>query len=209
VIYVADRATTSDPFGPPVAVKGDFALDRATLSADGSTLLAVSPDRKKLLLFQREAVAKSFEPVDTSHYDAITNDLAEGELLGDPVFALGGQILLYSQYGKGNAHTVRFANRLSTGSAFSVAGELPNPELVAQSDLRRRPTAVSADFRTLFYYDEVTGTTKAGFFHDGFHFTSVSDLGDARDVQPSADCTRLYFDAVGTTSDDLFTADAI
>lgn len=207
-VFVASRANANDAFGAPEAVKGVFALDRANLGADGLSLLVVNADRKGFSLLERAAFGKPFEPVSAWQYEDIVKGLANGEQLGDPVYALGGQVLLFSQYGAGRTHTVIFANRLSTGSEFFVGGELTNPELVAQGDLRRRPTAISADYRTLFFYDEVTSTTKAGFFYGSFDFTSVSDLGDARDVQPSPDCERIYFDATGTTSDDLFIADA-
>lgn len=207
-VFVASRTSATDPFGAPQLVKGDFAIDRASLGPNGLSLLLVNADRRGFSLLERVDLAKTFEPVSAWQYDDIVKGLAGGEELGDPVFALGGQVLLFSQYGAGRTHTVVFANRLSTGSAFFVGGELMNPELVAQGDLRRRPTAISADYRTLFFYDEVTSTTKAGFFYGGFDFTSVSDLGDARHVQPSPDCGRLYFDAAGATSDDLFIADA-
>lgn len=207
-VFVANRAAATDPFGPAEPIKGDFAFDRASLSPDGLSLVVVNADKQSFSLLERQALGKDFVPVTPWQYDDIIDNLADGEQLGDPVFAIGGQVLLYSQYGAGRTHTVIFANRLSTGSAFVVGGELTNPELLAQGELRRRPTAVSADYRTLFFYDEVTQVTKAGFFYGSFDFTSVSDLGDARDLQPSSDCNRLYFDATGKSSDDLFIADS-
>jgi hypothetical protein len=207
-VFVADRATTSDTFAAPVEITGDFALDRATLGPDGMSLLVVNANKQGFTLLERAATNLPFEAVSPWQYDDIVDDLAEDESLGDPVFALGGQVLLYSHYGAGRTHTVIFASRLSTGSSFVVGGELSNTELLAQGDLRRRPTGISADYRTLFFYDEVSETTKAGFFYGSFDFTSVSDLGDARDLQPSADCNRLYFDAIGTSSADVFIADA-
>jgi hypothetical protein len=207
-VYVTNRELTSEPFSLAEPIKGDFAFDRASLSPDGLSLLVVNADRRGFSLLERVALDKPFESVTPWQYVDIVDGLADGEQLGDPVFALGGQVLFYSQYGAGRTHTVIFANRLSTGSAFVVGGELINPELLAQGDLRRRPTAVSADYRTLFFYDEVTQVTKAGLFYGSFDFISVSDLGDARNLQPSSDCGRLYFDATGPTSDDLFVADS-
>jgi hypothetical protein len=205
-VFVAERTQGAAAFQTPVELAGDFALDRVALTPDGLSLIALFRHRRGFIHFAREARDQAFEPAASSQYDAIVAVLGAGERLGDPVFALGGQVLFYSQYGGDRTNTVRFANRLSLGSAFDVGGELSNPELRAQGTARRRPSGVSADYSTLFFFDEVSGTSKAATFAGGFDFGAVADLGVVSGVMPNSDCSTFYFDAPGATSRDLFSA---
>ncbi len=205
-VFVAERQQKTEAFQAPVKLTGDFALDRAALTPDALSLIVVNGDRRGFTCFARDARDQPFELASSSQYDAIVAGLGAGENLGDPVFALGGQVLLFSQYGAGRINTVMFANRLSNGSAFDMGGALTNPELQAQGAARRRPTGVSSDYTTLFFFDEVSGTSKAGSFSGGFSFTAVTELGAVSGAQPNGDCSAFYFDAQGQSSRDLFSA---
>jgi|SoiMethySBSTD1v2_1073268.scaffolds.fasta_scaffold21562_7 hypothetical protein len=205
-VFVAERQQKDEAFQTPVRLTGDFALDRAALTPDGLSLIVVNRDLQGFTHFARDARDQAFELASSSQYDAIVAGLGTGESLGDPVFALGGQVLLFSQYGGGRMDTVMFANRLSNGSAFDVGGALTNPELRRQGAARRRPTGVSSDYTTLFFYDEASGTSKAGSFSGGFTFSAVTELGAVSGAQPNADCSAFYFDAQGQSSRDLFSA---
>jgi hypothetical protein len=70
-------------------------------------------------------------------------------------------------------------------------------ELRGNGNLRRRPTGLSSDSLTLFWWDEIDQKEKAGWRGTNtsfdLKFGSIVDLGDKKDAQPSSTCTKLYY----------------
>lgn len=208
-LQVADRDSTAAGFGTTQTPAGTVALDGVAVSPNGLTLVAVAADHKSFVVYQRGDRTETFAAADAGQYANIASSLGASESLGDPVFASGDQILVYSVYGASN-DTVRFATRLSSGSTFDVAGALAFPELRAQAGSRRRPSGVASDFQALFYWDEVSGTEKLGRLQGtgATGFYQVHDLGARAWAQPNLDCTRVYFGAPGAGGADIVSAPA-
>lgn len=207
-LQVADRDSTASVFGAAHTPSGTVALDGVTLSPNGLTLVAVAADHKAFVVYQRGDRTESFAPADAGQYANIVAALGASEELGDPVFASGDQLLVYSVYGGGSSDTVRFATRLSSGSSFDPAGIVAAAELRAQGGMRRRPSGVATDLQALFYWDEVSGTQKLGRLQGtgAATFYSVHDLGARRSAQPNGDCSRIYFGAPGVGGADIVSA---
>jgi len=195
-IAFADRASPSDAFGAPVTLNETVARDGIAVSPDGTMIVAVAPNKKHFVVFERFTRTDAFAEGDAYAFDDIHASLAADERVGDPVFAFGDLVFLFSVYGgaSSGADTVRFAPRLSSGSTFGAGSKLALTELRAQAGKRRRPSGIGADFQTLFFWDEVTETQKLGHLQGTAGFYSVADLGAARPwAQPNRACTRVYF----------------
>ena len=68
--------------------------------------------------------------------------------------------------------------------------------LQASCGLRRRPTGISSDQLTMFYWDELSGTERATFRAAvNAPFVGAIDLGARASAQPNESCTRLYYSA--------------
>ena len=199
-LQIADRASTSEAFGAPHSPSELVALDGVALAPSGLTLVAIATNSRAFLVFQRESRTEPFVLGEASAYDPLASALEPSEKVGDPVFAYGDQVLVYSVYGTSSGSsddTVRYATRLSSGSPWDAAGALAFPELRAQGSLRRRPSGVGNDFQTLFFFDEISGTQKLGRFAGTVAFHEIHDLGARAFAQPNGDCTRVYYGAAG------------
>lgn len=208
VLQIADRTAATDTFGSPQSPSDLVALDGVALAPSGLTLVAVAPDHRSFLVFERAGRTDAFVAGSSYAYDSIAGSLATGEQLGDPVFTSGDLIFLYSVYGGTSNDTVRYATRLSSGSSFDVGGSLAFTELRAQGSLRRRPSGAGSDFQTIFYWDEVSGSQKLGRLKgtEAAELYSVHDIGAVGFAQPNEACTRVYYGAAGSGGSDVFSA---
>jgi hypothetical protein len=79
------------------------------------------------------------------------------------------------------------------------------------SGTRRRPTGISADDLTLFYYDMTTSTEIAAFRSDPLvnnTYTTFVTLGAAyENAMPTTSCTRIYFCSASGSANNLYYAD--
>jgi len=210
-VHYSDRASTAVDFQVPQPVPGDFAVDRAALSPDGLRLAIVSADRRSLLEAGRATRDDPFGAPDIGAFvvldDYAATTMSPGESFGDPVFGPDDRVLYYSQFGGGRTKTVVLTQRLFAGDPWPIGIALSTPELAAQGSSRRRPTALAADGRTLFFWDETSSTERAGFYApDRVTFERFVDLGALRGAVPNGVCNRLYFSAGGQNSVDLFSA---
>lgn len=204
-VHWADRATASAPFVGGAGVAGAFALDRVAVTEDGLGVVAIAEGGRTFVKLARAARGEAFVETTTFEFANLEASLGDGERFSDPVLARGDLVLVHSRVGPSVVSPVRLATRLQQGSAFDAAAVLEMPELRAVGDARRRPTGVSADFRTLFFRDGVDGAAKAGFFAGTVAFERVVSLGARDGVVPNAACTALFFSAAASSLD-LFRA---
>jgi hypothetical protein len=223
VLY-ADRATTTDPFGAPMTLTGTIALDRVALSADGLTLIVVRSDRLIFAQVTRTARGTAFgTTLDTKPFaslDPLSSGIEDGGDAGggsfaDPVLSSDGHFLYYSVLG-GSATTMAESYRSGAPpwtNPFAKGRILTTAELTGVSNKLRRPTGLSPDNRTLFYWDEVDGVEKMGFRDDAIlaghnGYTVFVNVGAYAGAQPTTTCNRIYFDGPGSVgAADLFYAD--
>jgi len=198
VSYV-DRDAKTSAFGTARTFTGTYALDRAAVSSDGLVVYMVRADRRGFVQRSRAAAADPFGPEETAVFtnidDYAATTMPAGETFGDPVLAQNNRSLLYSQFGAGRTRTMHATFRLFDDDAWPVGQPFAaNAGLDATTDKRRRPTALSVDGRTLFFFDEVSGVQRMAWNKSApDDFAGFVDLTDRPGAVPNDACDRLYF----------------
>ena len=217
-VMYADRTDSSQAFGAGQTLAGTYEHDRVALGADGLTLIVVMQGAAAFGQVTRAARAQAFAGApDTTPFAAL-NATGNGEsdggrpkgYVGDPVLSADGKQLFFSVYGSGNmVDTVALSEKFGAGWLKPVI--LTQPELGATMAGRRRPTGLSADGKTFFWWDEIDNKEKAGWRKTAtsfdLTFSGIVDLGDKKDAQPTAKCTRLYFTNPPAAPSDVKLAD--
>src|SRR6478735_3648582 len=198
-LFVAHRPSTSASFssGTPVTIPVGFsAAQGAALSADGLRLLLVSdPDQKKLGELTRASRESGFSTtIDTSAFAAINQESNfTRRVYAWPSISLGDDQLIFSS-SLDAASTVVVSSRTESG-VFSAPRSFGSGLLDGSDGKRRLPTGVSADGRTLFYFNEESGEEEARWRENNRSESPLYDmlsLGARRNAVPNAGCTRLY-----------------
>lgn len=226
VIHYANRHYPTDPFSSALLLDpgSDADLDAGiAFSLDGLRLVVVRPDRKGFTEYSRNSVDDPFStsPSETQ-FDTlnaqISHYLPPGALCGDPLISADDLTFYFSVYGVNDTsgdyggyvsdHTIYASTRdpyVSWPSAEALQGE----PIEAHCAARRRPTGISSDQLTLFYWDELSDSARAAFRPSiDEPFDGAIELGDRPFVRPGADCTTLYYSGTDVAADiDVLTAD--
>ncbi len=215
-VNYADRAAPTDPFGATKTLSIGFALDRVALSADGLTLIGVTTDRSSFAQVKRGARGTAFAgPADGAPYKFLNmvNGGSEGDaasdangMVYDPVLSADGKVFYFTLVA-GAVETLAESTRLG-GTTYPAPRILKAADFVPVAGKLRRPTGLSIDGRTLFFWDESTNKERAAFresatFPGKTDYTSFADLGAYPGAQPTTTCGKLYFEGNG----DLLVAD--
>ncbi len=232
-VFVADRASTADAFGSAQLVSSGggaddagtdaapapdgaqpespyFAFDRVALGSDGLTMVGVSVSGLQMAQFLRDERGAAFSAVALpTRYESLGNVLMPGQRLGDPVLSADGDDLVYSLYGQSAGVTIYESFQFGT-NAWPPGSPQSAVSLAITAGTRMRPTSLSADRLTLFYWDEASNTAYAVFRNvatDQFGaFTKA--YGPFFSVQANTACSRLYYVAPGPTGFALVEVDA-
>jgi hypothetical protein len=217
-VMYADRQSASSPFGAPQTLTGAIALDEVALSGDGLTLVVVLQDRSALAQTTRASRSSAFSStLDTAPFAQLDPPPTEGDAatsqgaFADPVLSNDGQLLYYSQYGV-SAYSMHESYRPGASGVWPQGRSLIEKDFVAPNQsARMRPTGLSADDRTLFFWDESASTERVAF-RDGVQmpnntYKTFVDVGAHQYAVPTLSCARLYFSASGSGGLDLFYAD--
>ncbi len=201
-LFVADRPDVASDFGAPQAVSpaGGIFGGRAALSPDGLQLVVVSPNQRQLVVLARPEHGEAFElagegtteTVLFARLNASLAELPDGHSIDDPVWSKDGTEFLFTVTSLDGA-TIHVATRTGSG-AFSAAVARNDCELASHGvGASRRPTAMSADGLTLFYFDEARNRARAAFRakRDAL-FSVFVDLGERAAAQPNASCDALW-----------------
>jgi hypothetical protein len=198
----ADRASSADPFGATqTAAGGYFADDRVALSPDGLRLVVVDADRQgfsELTRSTRTGAGNAFMDASSGSYvNFAAAGLTAGQSLGDPVLSASDTAFYYSVYDGVQSATIYQSLRLLPGDPWPVGAVLSDaPQLAANGSVRRRPTAISSDEQTLFFWDEAVAMERATWVDPlSGAFDTFVDLGTRSGAGPNATCTRLYYAA--------------
>lgn len=211
-VRYADRADSVDTFASletlPAAA-GFYAMDRVALSPDGLRIVVVSSDHKKLAQLTRKLRSDAFSGApDSTAFAAINGSLAVGDSLGDPVLANDDSLLVYSQYSAVSTTTIHVAEHGSPAAAWALTADtFGGKELDASKGKLRRPTSMSADLLTLYFWDEVSAVQRAAWREQvGVPFTQFMDYPQLSHAVPTGNCKKLYFTGKGIASDDILLA---
>jgi hypothetical protein len=130
-------------------------------------------------------------------------------MLGDPVLSADGDDLVYSRYGESPSTSVFESFQNGTNSWPPGSEQLAMPLQITQGT-RMRPTSLSADRLTLFFWDPVSSMTYA-LFRNGVmqSFGALAKAyGPFFSAQANAQCSRLYYVAPGASGFTLVSVDA-
>lgn len=221
VIHYANRHYPTDPFPSAMLLDPGTEADLdagIALSADGLRLVVVLPDRKGFTEYARNDAEEPFTtPPSDTQFDVLNTQISHylppGAQCGDPVFSADDLTFYFSVYGVDDTsgdyggyvsdHTIYSSTRIPYVS-WPAAEALQGAPIEAHCEARRRPTGISSDQLTLFYWDELSGSARAAFRPSiDEPFSGAVELGDRAFAQPSPDCTTLYYSGSG----DVFTAD--
>lgn len=201
-VQYADRTDAKQPFGNAQSLTGTFEHDRVALGADGKTLIVVMTGAKAFGQLTRTGRGQPFSGTpDTKPFAQFLLPFMGGETdagpgagsIGDPVLSADGKQLFFSIFNQSARDTVALS--LNMGSTWGKPTVTKQPELASSGNDRRRPTGLSSDGLTLFFWDEIDMKERALWRANttDLAFSNLVDLGDKKDAQPTANCGRLYF----------------
>jgi len=202
-LYVAHRATATGAFivgnAMPVPL-GWSAAQGAALSADGKRLVVVSSDQRALGELTRADRTSAFpsEPDQEAFATVNQGPIYSGNLYSAPVLSPDDQQLFLSSTAPGGASTVVASTR-SPGQVWTAPTRVI-AALDGTASARRLPTGISADGRTLFYFNEQTMKEEARWRDEpqlNSPLYDMVDLGVRGGAQPNAACDHLYSIAAG------------
>ncbi len=204
-LYVAHRAQASESFivGAAVALPSAWTmLHGFALSSDGKRLVLINDAQTALGELTRGARDAAFAPsIDESAF-AIVNQAStySGNVFSSPVLSADDEQLFLASAAPGGASTVVAAARTGAGAVWSTPTRIGS-ELDGPSGGQRLPTGISADARTLFYFNEETMKEEARWRDEptlGSPLYDIVDLGTRRGATPNTACNRLYSVAAGS-----------
>lgn len=199
-LYVAHRANASDRFElltPVTTPSGYSARHGAALSHDGKRLVLISdPDQKKLAELTRTTRTAPFAvEVDESAFLNVNQDaLYTGKLYAAPVVSGRDEQLMFNSSFPGAESTVVVSTRGDDGT-WGAPKQLVSSLLDGAPGERRLPSGLSADARTLFYFNEASGSEEVRWRSTTRVNTplyTLKTLGARRGAAPNSACNRLY-----------------
>lgn len=199
-LYVAHRAQATASFTPgnPIAIpSGWSATQGVALSPDGKRLILVSTDQALLGELTRATRDETFTgAIDQSAYATVNqNAVYTGNIYASPTVSPDDLELFFNSAFQGGASTVVASTR-AAGQVWNAPTRVA-PELDGVDTSRCLPTGVSADERTLFYFNEMSMQQEARWRDEPQLNSPLSDmvnLGKRHGAQPNAACDHLYSD---------------
>ncbi|HVY30024.1 MAG TPA: hypothetical protein VHB79_25880 [Polyangiaceae bacterium] len=191
-LFVADRKSAGDDFAATISVQLPAAYTFAqgvALSDDGLTLVVVSQDQHALADVTRTARSKTFDgTADTRRFAWVNANLTQSGLLSSPVLAADGKSLLLTRLEGGDSSVFRVR-----GDHFDDAAALDAVTLGAVDGNHKLTQSLSADARTLFFFDEGTGSAAALWSSTpAAAYTERVELEGLLSAFTNANCGRLY-----------------
>jgi hypothetical protein len=196
--YFADRSSPGDPFGPAQEVTGVHLL---AVSPNALRLVALSADQSALLTLSRNDRSSAFGAAAEEEFSLLDADArANGWSFSSCAISPDDRTLFYTAGAADTEHPLRVSKRDGTG-AWPVGEQLEQCEFEAHGGYGRYPTGVSADGKTLFFYDSWRGMARAAWRESSTsEFTWFRDLDELIVSQPNAACDRLYYSVADPTS---------
>lgn len=207
----AHRELASAAFDEAVAltVADGYSVDAgAALSADGKTLVLLSTTGQSFAAFTRSSRSEDFgTSADDSAFVGINQRAIQtSQHYAAPVLSPDGKSFVFAAYSPvpEGGFTGSFQGVSLVYEAWWTANGWAMPESISQdlfdgtSIARPLPSGLSADSRTLFYWDEASGKQMARFRDrpDAPLYTVV-ELDKRTGAAPNAECDRLYYSSNG------------
>lgn len=217
-VYYADRADATVPFANPVslALTGvDVMSGPVAISPDGLRLALEASDSTFFAVTRPDRSSPFGAATDTTEFAAVNGEIFASEAvvkLGDPVYGADGETFYYSRFPVGGAQGIATIFEASRMNADPWSDGIPvngDPVQETNDEMRRRPSGISADARTIFYWDGATGAEMMAWrtTADGA-FANAQSIGAKTGAQPNGACTALYYSAPADGGTGLFVAAA-
>jgi len=204
-LWIADRASKSNSFEPPVSVPVPGGYDvtlGAALSPDGLRVIVVADDGRAFGELRRPDRASAFaDEVDEAPFAAINGaTVFSGATLATPVLAASDQTLYFTQ--RVGVSFVHVSSR--QGSDWDVGVRIDPYTLAGSTGFDKLVTGISPDELTIFMLDELVGHVVA-FWRQGTSspFYTPIDFEGTTAVQATEGCSTLYASVEGDHSLDL------
>jgi hypothetical protein len=184
----------TSPDGGPASLDDRGDGPRVALAPAGDEAVVIGASGVDFLVFERRADGQPWDPVAPVEFGQITYAVAQdGATVREPV--LGAGSFFYVVVPSSGAPSIVESTWNTQSRAWNVGVPLPNPEFAGQdASTLRRPTGVSADGETLFFFDEVAGIERAAWRSSpAAPFDTFEDLPAVPEAAPNADCNVLYF----------------
>ncbi len=204
-LYAAHRAQTSDDFtvGAAIALpSGWTAATGFALSDDGKRLVLVNAAQTALGELTRSARDAAFAGnVDETAFSVVNQaSTYSGNAFSFPVLSADDTQLFLSSMAPSGGSTVVVATRTNATDAWSSPTRIGS-ELDGPSGGARLPTGISADARTLFYFNQESMQEEARWRDTSgldAPLYDMVDFGARRGATPNTACNRLYSVASGS-----------
>ena len=195
-IYVAERLSYKDPFGPPTKVNDDVALatERVALAPTGRTLIAVRRDRTAFVSFEKSSTTGQWATSNGLEFTQVRVAFEGDASASDPVLSGDKRSFFFVITPSSRPAIVYESVWDSVQRSWGLPASLPHPELQpTDTGKRRRPTGISSDSLTLFFLDESTNVERAAW-RDAPEapFNVFKDIGAFAEAVPSLRCDTLY-----------------
>jgi hypothetical protein len=202
-VYVADRTSYKDPFAAPVKVNTmALASDRVAIAATGQSLIAVNADRGSFIGFERPGRDAPWVVSNGLEFTQVKVVFEGGALVSEPVLSGDKRSFFFLVTPPGQPTHLREAVWDPVQRSWGLPARVPNAEFEqAAGGKRRRPTGMSSDGRTLFFFDEASSIERAAWRNaPSAPFDLFKDVGAFGEAIPNLRCDTLYYqgqDSVG------------
>ena len=197
-VWYADRPAKGLPFGTPrtlASMFGAVAADRASVSQDGLRIVAIASGGNGFVTATRMTRATAFDANNPNEFTPLLpgpDSDAGPSSFAAPLYAPSDQWFLYVLTSSFDDHVIL----QSRGAPWLPGAALGPTEVMRSGGKLRRPSGLSTDDRTLFYWDEVSNSEKAAWRPTATAlFDTFVDLGQRRNAAPTGACARLYYGA--------------
>lgn len=198
-ISYADRDSAGAAFGTPrTLAEADYARTRVALTPDGLGLAAVRANGLSFVMHRRADRASAFGDAEAGPFEALNTAGKDtlgpaGERYADPLFARDAAYFLYSHVAADDSARVMLGSRIFAMDPYSPGVPFLAATLTSVGNKRRIVTGASADFRTLFVWEESSAGSRTVTLSETATAVSSAEIGPVRDVQPTADCKAFWF----------------
>lgn len=199
VVHYADRAGRDDAFGSdrtlPTSL-GPFVAEKVALSADGLRMIFTSADHLTITQISRPTRADAFDPATATSAPfgrLMASEGSDPHAVADLVLSRDERTLIFTDLGITSGASIRMSTHLGDGT-WDAPRTIDAASLRMVGTLRRRPSGLSADGRTLFYFDENSRGPKIAVRALGSaDFTAFYDINPIGfRPMPTETCDRLY-----------------
>jgi hypothetical protein len=215
VIEIADRTSNTGAFGAPAALDPgtiQLANDRVALAPSGLLLIAPLAQGSSFAGFVRSSVQSPWVPVPSNPdpFHTLASRISEtGGAFTEPVESADGLSLFYLVAVGQEPPALYESTWDATLGQWTYGNPLPDPEFATPdaSQQVRRPTGASSDRRTLFFFDEASGTERAAWRASPTSpFSEFVNLPGLPEAAPSGDCVSVYLRSSDSSGPGLFVA---